>query len=160
DRAVPAERRRRWRAGRPDAPRAARYPAAPRRRELPRAIIADRDPGRTDDDARSAGRPSPRGKPHSRRRGGARRACRLAGPGHDGGRRTEPGRTWSRPPTKCRGLTALATMTPPPSVHGDLAAPTVIAASIARERRRVLADLVALAKPRVVLMILVTTAVG
>src|SRR5437870_3547061 len=51
-------------------------------------------------------------------------------------------------------------MTPPPSVHGDLAAPTVIAASIARERRRVLADLVALAKPRVVLMILVTTAVG
>src|SRR5436189_6216867 len=51
-------------------------------------------------------------------------------------------------------------MTPPPSVHGDLAAPTVIAASIARERRRVLADLVALAKPRVVLMILVTAAVG
>src|SRR5207249_10987710 len=51
-------------------------------------------------------------------------------------------------------------MTPPPSVHGDLAAPTVIAASIARERRRVLADLVALARPRVVLMILVTTAGG
>src|SRR5213595_2657889 len=51
-------------------------------------------------------------------------------------------------------------MTPPPSVHGDLAAPTVIAASIARERRRVLADLVALTKPRVVVMILVTTLVG
>src|SRR2546426_5419910 len=35
-----------------------------------------------------------------------------------------------------------------------------MAASIARERRRVLADLVALARPRVVLMILVTAAVG
>src|SRR2546425_12083524 len=41
-----------------------------------------------------------------------------------------------------------------------VSAPTVMAASIARERRRVLADLIALAKPRVVLMILVTTAVG
>src|SRR5919197_381548 len=51
-------------------------------------------------------------------------------------------------------------MTPPPGVPGDLAAPAVIAASGVRERRRVLADLVALAKPRVVLMILVTTAVG
>src|SRR5881409_53005 len=53
-------------------------------------------------------------------------------------------------------------MTPPPTVHGDLVAPatSVIGASIARERRRVLADLVALAKPRVVLMILVTAAVG
>ena len=47
-------------------------------------------------------------------------------------------------------------------LDGGLAvsAPTVMAASIARERRRVLADLVALAKPRVVLMILVTAAVG
>ena len=53
-------------------------------------------------------------------------------------------------------------MTPPPTVHGDLAAPatSVIGASIARDRRRVLADLLALAKPRVVLMVLVTTAVG
>ena len=53
-------------------------------------------------------------------------------------------------------------MTPPPSVHGDLAAPatSVIGTAIARDRRRVLADLLALAKPRVVLMILVTTAVG
>ena len=53
-------------------------------------------------------------------------------------------------------------MTPPPSVHGDLAAPatSVIGTAIARYRRRVLADLLALAKPRVVLMILVTTAVG
>src|SRR2546427_821426 len=53
-------------------------------------------------------------------------------------------------------------MTPPPTVHGDLAAPatSVIGAAIARDRRRVLADLLALAKPRVVLMILVTTAVG
>src|SRR5437879_12660962 len=41
-----------------------------------------------------------------------------------------------------------------------VSAPTVMAASIARERRRVLADLVALTKPRVVLMILVTTVVG
>jgi len=53
-------------------------------------------------------------------------------------------------------------MTPPPTVHGDLVAPatSVIGAAIARDRRRVLADLLALAKPRVVLMILVTTAVG
>jgi protoheme IX farnesyltransferase len=53
-------------------------------------------------------------------------------------------------------------VTPPPTVHGDLAAPatSVIGAAIARDRRRVLADLLALAKPRVVLMILVTTAVG
>ena len=53
-------------------------------------------------------------------------------------------------------------MTPPPTVHGDLAAPatSVIGAALARDRRRVLADLLALAKPRVVLMILVTTAVG
>ena len=53
-------------------------------------------------------------------------------------------------------------MTPPPTVHGDLAAPatSVIGTAIARDRRRVLADLLALAKPRVVLMILVTTAVG
>lgn len=36
----------------------------------------------------------------------------------------------------------------------------VIVATLARDRRRVLADLVALAKPRVVLMVLVTTAVG
>src|SRR5437667_12511116 len=54
------------------------------------------------------------------------------------------------------------TMTPPPTVHRDLVAPatSVIGAAIARDRRRVLADLLALAKPRVVLMILVTTAVG
>src|SRR5437867_12509885 len=53
-------------------------------------------------------------------------------------------------------------MTPPPTVHGDLAAPatSVIGTAIARDRRRVLADLLALAKPRVVLMVLVTTAVG
>src|SRR2546429_5685618 len=53
-------------------------------------------------------------------------------------------------------------MTPPPTVHGDLVAPatSVIGAAIARDRRRVLADLLALAKPRVVLMILVTAAVG
>src|SRR2546422_5179539 len=53
-------------------------------------------------------------------------------------------------------------MTPPPTVHGDLAAPatSVIGTAIARDRRRVLADLLALAKPRVVLMILVTAAVG
>src|SRR5207244_9108153 len=46
-------------------------------------------------------------------------------------------------------------------LDGGLAvsAATVMAASIARGRRRVLADLVALTKPRVVLMILVTTAV-
>ena len=36
----------------------------------------------------------------------------------------------------------------------------VIVATLARDRRRVLADLVALAKPRVVVMVLVTTAVG
>src|SRR5207245_60688 len=62
----------------------------------------------------------------------------------------------------CAGLADPATMTPPPTVHGDLAAPatSVIGTAIARDRRRVLADLLALAKPRVVLMILVTTAVG
>jgi protoheme IX farnesyltransferase len=50
----------------------------------------------------------------------------------------------------------------PPSVEGGLAvaAPTILAASIARDRRRVVVDLIALAKPRVVLMILVTSAVG
>src|SRR5205807_6055664 len=60
------------------------------------------------------------------------------------------------------GLADPTTMTPPPTVHGDLAAPatSVIGTAIARDRRRVLADLVALTKPRVVLMILVTTAVG
>src|SRR5439155_779372 len=67
-------------------------PAVPRRRELPRAILADRDPGRADDDARSAGRPSARRKPHLRRHGGARRACRLAGPGGVGGTGAGPGR--------------------------------------------------------------------
>ncbi len=36
----------------------------------------------------------------------------------------------------------------------------VIVATLARDRRRVLADLVALAKPRVVVMVLLTTAVG
>ncbi len=50
-------------------------------------------------------------------------------------------------------------MTPPPTVHAAPAT-SVIGAAIARDRRRVLADLLALAKPRVVLMILVTTAVG
>src|SRR5439155_887884 len=85
-------RRYRCRPRRPDAPGAAGRPAVPRRRELPRAILADRDPGRADDDARSAGRPSARRKPHLRRHGGARRACRLAGPGGDGGTGAGPGR--------------------------------------------------------------------
>jgi protoheme IX farnesyltransferase len=49
-----------------------------------------------------------------------------------------------------------------PAVEAGLAVstPAVIVDSIARDRHRVLADLIALAKPRVVLMILVTTAVG
>src|SRR5207247_2251678 len=125
DRAVPAERRRRWRAS-PGRPR--RWASA-----RSRALTGPgRDGGRRTEPGRTWSRPPTK--------------CRaLTAAGRDGGRRTEPGRTWSRPPTKCRALTALATMTPPPSVHGDLAAPTVIAASIARWRRRVLADLVALA---------------
>src|SRR5207244_7488043 len=36
----------------------------------------------------------------------------------------------------------------------------VVVGALARDRRRVVADLVALAKPRVVLMVMVTTAVG
>jgi heme o synthase len=56
---------------------------------------------------------------------------------------------------------AARTSLTPPSVPGGLALPgQTILASIARDRRRVIADLIALAKPRVVLMILVTTAVG
>ena len=48
-----------------------------------------------------------------------------------------------------------------PSVEGGLAvAATVLTGSSTRDRRRLVADLIALAKPRVVLMILVTTAVG
>lgn len=43
-------------------------------------------------------------------------------------------------------------MTPPPS--------GVVVAALARDRRRVMADLVALTKPRVVVMVLVTTVVG
>ena len=50
----------------------------------------------------------------------------------------------------------------PPTLESGLASPAakVLAGAVARERRRVLSDLVALAKPRVVLMVLVTTAVG
>ena len=50
----------------------------------------------------------------------------------------------------------------PPTLESGLASPAakVLAGAVARERRQVLADLVALAKPRVVLMVLVTTAVG
>src|SRR5205823_14836723 len=86
----------------------------------------------------------------------------LADSWREGGSGTQPGRAGIRPPPECAGLADPATMTPPPTVHGDLAAPatSVIGAAIARDRRRVLADLLALAKPRVVLMFLVTTAVG
>ena len=50
----------------------------------------------------------------------------------------------------------------PPTLEGGLVAPTakVLTGAIGRDRRQVLVDLVALAKPRVVLMVLVTTAVG
>ena len=50
----------------------------------------------------------------------------------------------------------------PPTLESGLASPAakVLAGAVARELRQVLADLVALAKPRVVLMVLVTTAVG
>src|SRR5207249_6157032 len=86
----------------------------------------------------------------------------LADSWREGGSGTQPGRAGIRPPPECAGLADPATVTPPPTVHGDLAAPatSVIGTAIARDRRRVLADLLALAKPRVVLMILVTTAVG
>ena len=50
----------------------------------------------------------------------------------------------------------------PPTLESGLATPAakVLTGTIGRERRQVLVDLIALAKPRVVLMVLVTTAVG
>src|SRR5207245_1339732 len=67
----------------------------------------------------------------------------LAYSWRDGGRGTQPGRAGIRPPPECGGLADPATMTPPPTVHGDLAAPatSVIGTAVARDRRRVLADL-------------------
>src|SRR5438093_1046004 len=50
---------------------------------------------------------------------------------------------------------------PPPTLEpARVSSPTAVVAALARERRRVAADLVALTKPRVVLMVLVTTVVG
>ena len=51
-------------------------------------------------------------------------------------------------------------MTPPTLTTASTAPTEAIIGALARDRRQVLADLLALAKPRVVLMILVTTAVG
>ena len=51
-------------------------------------------------------------------------------------------------------------MTPPTLETARVSPQTAVVAALARERRRVAADLVALTKPRVVLMVLVTTVVG
>jgi protoheme IX farnesyltransferase len=51
-------------------------------------------------------------------------------------------------------------MTPPALTTARTAPTEVIVGALARDRRRVVADLIALAKPRIVLMILVTTFVG
>jgi len=48
----------------------------------------------------------------------------------------------------------------PPSLDTVRVSTEVVVGALARDRRRVAADLVALAKPRVVLMVMVTTAVG
>jgi protoheme IX farnesyltransferase len=48
----------------------------------------------------------------------------------------------------------------PPTLDTARVSTQVVVGAIARDRRRVAADLVALAKPRVVLMVMVTTAVG
>ena len=48
----------------------------------------------------------------------------------------------------------------PPALDTARVSTEVVVGALARDRRRVVADLVALAKPRVVLMVMVTTAVG
>src|SRR3989442_1002894 len=48
----------------------------------------------------------------------------------------------------------------PPSLDTARVSTEVVVGALARDRRRVAADLIALAKPRVVLMVMVTTAVG
>src|SRR2546426_9222524 len=48
----------------------------------------------------------------------------------------------------------------PPSLDTARVSTEVVVGALARDRRRVVADFVALAKPRVVLMVMVTTAVG
>src|SRR5712664_2389029 len=48
----------------------------------------------------------------------------------------------------------------PPTLDTARVTPQAIVVALARDRRRVVVDLVALTKPRVVLMILVTTVVG
>src|SRR5215813_12492980 len=68
-------------------------------------------------------------------------------------RRAEPGRVFLRPPSVRAGLTAPATTNPATAELAVMTPPTL-------ERVRVSADLVALTKPRVVLMVLVTTVVG
>src|SRR5215510_507554 len=80
-------------------------------------------------------------------------------------RRAEPGRVFLGPPSVRAGLTVPATtnpatMTPPTLETARVSPQTAVVAALARERRRVAADLVALTKPRVVLMVLVTTVVG
>src|SRR2546428_4058951 len=57
------------------------------------------------------------------------------------------------------GLEAPAPMTPP-TLDTARVSTEVVVGALARDRRRVAADLIALAKPRVVLMVMVTTAVG
>src|SRR3989475_1132970 len=57
------------------------------------------------------------------------------------------------------GLEAPAPMTPP-TLDTARVSTEVVVGALARDRWRVVADLVALAKPRVVLMVMVTTAVG
>src|SRR5205823_12600102 len=96
--------------------------------------------GRTDDDARAAGGPSARGELDPRRLCRHRRArvrCGCA---------------------RARHRNAAAAASAPGARMTERS--EVVVGVIARERRRVVTDLVALTKPRVVLMVLVTTLIG
>src|SRR6185503_9626481 len=97
--------------------------------------------GRSADDARATRCPSARGWTAPRDERCPRGARVERGGGRRGG--GAGSRDLRRPRSAC--------MTPPSEV---------IVAPIVRARRRVVADLVSLTKPRVVLMILVTTVVG
>src|SRR5207244_8804082 len=82
----------------------------------------------------------------------------------------EAPRVWNRPPAVHAGRADPATIEAPrvwnrpPAVHAGRADMTprgeVVVAALARERGRVAGDLLSLTKPRVVLMVLVTTVVG
>src|SRR5262249_51252410 len=133
---------------------AARHPAAAGHRQLPGAVLADLDSRRAAVGDGPAGR-APAGRqsdPGGHRRPRGEGGCRSE--------RREPGSRAGR--LGCARSTQFrrdASMTPPTLETARVATDAVVV-GLARERRRVAADLVALTKPRVVLMVLVTTVVG